>query len=156
MIQQRCRQLGLFSSSYNSLNKTGVGILLHLGAFFYNPFHGFIIYSLLDYNINILRTKYKYVQGRPPQDDHDCYESSSCKFRNIMLSYYFKTLLWPRETGNDTVEGILYSQDTAVIMTGKFVEEQDVDKNKINRYIFLKLIMNFFGKIAVSFHTIQF
>jgi hypothetical protein len=39
-----------------------------------------------------------------------------------------------RETGNDTVEGILYSQDTAVIMTGKFVEEQDVDKNKINRY----------------------
>jgi hypothetical protein len=39
-----------------------------------------------------------------------------------------------RETGNDTVEGILYSQDTAVIMTGKFVDEQAVDKNKINRY----------------------
>ncbi len=52
------------------------------------------------------------------------------------------------------MEGILYSQDTAVIMTGKFVEEQDVDKNKINRYLFLKLIMNFFGKIAVSFRNI--
>jgi hypothetical protein len=50
------------------------------------------------------------------------------------LAYYCKTLLWLRETGNDTVEGILYSQDTAVIMTGKFVDEQDVDKNKINRY----------------------
>ncbi len=59
-----------------------------------------------------------------------------------------------RETGNDTVEGILYSQDTAVIMTGKFVEEQDVDKSKINRYVFLKLIINFFGKIGVSFHNI--
>jgi hypothetical protein len=31
------------------------------------------------------------------------------------------------------VEGILYSQDTAVIMTGKFVEERDVEKDKINR-----------------------
>ncbi len=49
------------------------------------------------------------------------------------------------------MEGILYSQDTAVIMTGEFVREQDVDKSKINRYLLFKLIMNFFSNIAVSF-----
>ncbi len=51
------------------------------------------------------------------------------------------------------MEGILYSQDTAVIMTGEFVREQDVDKSKINRYLFFKLIMNFFSNIAVSFYN---
>ena len=39
-----------------------------------------------------------------------------------------------RETGNDSVEGILFSQDTGVIMTGKFVEEREVEQDKINRY----------------------
>ena len=41
-------------------------------------------------------------------------------------------LYW--ETGNDSVEGILFSQDTGVIMTGKFVEEREVEQDKINRY----------------------
>ena len=38
-----------------------------------------------------------------------------------------------RETGNDSVEGILFTQDTGVIMTGKFVEEREVEQDKINR-----------------------
>jgi hypothetical protein len=32
------------------------------------------------------------------------------------------------------VEGIIYSQNEAVIMTGKYVEEREVEKDKINRY----------------------
>ena len=39
-----------------------------------------------------------------------------------------------KETDNDSVEGILFSQDTGVIMTGKFVEEREVEQDKINRY----------------------
>ena len=32
-----------------------------------------------------------------------------------------------KETENDSVEGIAYSKDTAVIMTGQFVTEDQVD-----------------------------
>ena len=39
-----------------------------------------------------------------------------------------------KETDNDSVEGIIYSQNEAVIMTGKFVEEREVEQDKINRY----------------------
>lgn len=38
-----------------------------------------------------------------------------------------------KETENDSVEGIAYSKDTAVIMTGQFVTEDQVEKAKINR-----------------------
>jgi len=38
-----------------------------------------------------------------------------------------------KQTGNDSVEGIAYSKDTAVIMTGQFVKEEEVEKNKVNR-----------------------
>ena len=38
-----------------------------------------------------------------------------------------------KETENDSVEGIAYSKDTAVIMTGQFVTEDQVEKNLINR-----------------------
>ena len=33
-----------------------------------------------------------------------------------------------KETENDSVEGIAYSKDTAVIMTGKFVTKKEVKK----------------------------
>ena len=39
-----------------------------------------------------------------------------------------------KETENDSVEGIAYSKDTAVIMTGQFVTEDKVEKQKINRH----------------------
>jgi len=35
--------------------------------------------------------------------------------------------------GNDSVEGIMFNLNEAVIMTGQFVEQSEVDKNKINR-----------------------
>jgi len=38
-----------------------------------------------------------------------------------------------RETGNDSVEGIAYSKDSAVIMTGVFVDRDEVDWRKVNR-----------------------
>lgn len=38
-----------------------------------------------------------------------------------------------KETQNDSVEGIAYSKDTAVIMTGQFVTDDLVEKDKINR-----------------------
>ena len=36
-------------------------------------------------------------------------------------------------TDNDSVEGIAFTKDTAVIMTGKFVDECDVKREQINR-----------------------
>jgi len=38
-----------------------------------------------------------------------------------------------KEVGNDTVEGIAFSRDTAVIMTGVFVNEEEVDWSRVNR-----------------------
>jgi len=38
-----------------------------------------------------------------------------------------------KETENDSVEGIAYSKDTAVIMTGKFVTKKEVENQKMNR-----------------------
>jgi len=38
-----------------------------------------------------------------------------------------------KEGGNDTVEGIAFSRDSAVIMTGVFVEEKEVDWSRVNR-----------------------
>jgi len=38
-----------------------------------------------------------------------------------------------KENGNDSVEGIVYNKNQAVIMTGEFVEEEEVEHNKINR-----------------------
>jgi len=38
-----------------------------------------------------------------------------------------------KETDNDSVEGIAYSKDTAVIMTGQFVDNDQVENSKINR-----------------------
>lgn len=47
------------------------------------------------------------------------------------------TKVFERETnasvGNDSVEGIAFSKDTAVVMTGTFVEEKEVEKDKINK-----------------------
>merc|ERR1712050_227331 len=37
-----------------------------------------------------------------------------------------------RGKGNDSVEGIAYSKNEAVIMTGTFVEEYEVESNKVN------------------------
>ena len=37
------------------------------------------------------------------------------------------------ESGNDSVEGIMFTENTAVIMTGEFVSEDKVEKDKINR-----------------------
>ena len=34
--------------------------------------------------------------------------------------------------GNDSVEGIMYSVHDAVIMTGEFVDENQVEKDKLN------------------------
>jgi len=38
-----------------------------------------------------------------------------------------------KSTGNDSVEGIMFGQHEAVIMTGNFVDEDQVEKEKINR-----------------------
>lgn len=38
-----------------------------------------------------------------------------------------------RKSGNDSVEGIMFTENTAVIMTGEFVSEDKVEKDKINR-----------------------
>lgn len=38
-----------------------------------------------------------------------------------------------KESGNDSVEGIVYNKNQAVIMTGEFVEEEKVEQSKINR-----------------------
>ena len=38
-----------------------------------------------------------------------------------------------RETGNDSVEGIAFSRDTAIIMVGNFVAEEEVEWAKVNR-----------------------
>ena len=37
------------------------------------------------------------------------------------------------EDDNDSVEGIMFTKDKAVIMTGTFVDESEVEKSKINR-----------------------
>ena len=37
------------------------------------------------------------------------------------------------EQGNDSVEGIMFSRNESVIMTGTFVEESQVDRSKVNR-----------------------
>ena len=39
---------------------------------------------------------------------------------------FFKHIEIHEKVGNDTVEGIAFSRDTAVIMTGVFVEEKEV------------------------------
>jgi len=38
-----------------------------------------------------------------------------------------------KEVANDSVEGIMYNENQAVIMTGEFVEQEEVEPNKINR-----------------------
>ena len=37
-----------------------------------------------------------------------------------------------KQTDNDSVEGIAFTKDTSVIMTGKFVDESEVEREKIN------------------------
>ena len=39
---------------------------------------------------------------------------------------FFNRIEFHEKVGNDTVEGIAFSRDTAVIMTGVFVEEKEV------------------------------
>ena len=45
--------------------------------------------------------------------------------------------VFSRETnkarGNDSVEGIAFSKDTSVIMTGQFVNADEVERDKLNR-----------------------
>merc|ERR1719348_990398 len=38
-----------------------------------------------------------------------------------------------KDTDNDSVEGIGFSKDTSVIMTGKFVTEAEIEWSKVNR-----------------------
>jgi hypothetical protein len=35
--------------------------------------------------------------------------------------------------GNDSVEGIMFNLNEAVIMTGQFVQQDQVEQNKVNR-----------------------
>ena len=37
-----------------------------------------------------------------------------------------------KQTDNDSVEGIAFTKDTSVIMTGKFVDQSAVEREKIN------------------------
>ena len=37
------------------------------------------------------------------------------------------------DSGNDSVEGIMYSEKEGVVMTGQFVDQKEVDTQKINR-----------------------
>ena len=37
-----------------------------------------------------------------------------------------------KQTDNDSVEGIAFNKDTSVIMTGKFVDQAEVEREKIN------------------------
>ena len=46
----------------------------------------------------------------------------------LTLVWYFVHL----GTGNDSVEGIMYNINEAVIMTGEFVEENQVEQSKVN------------------------
>ena len=51
--------------------------------------------------------------------------------------FFLLLILAEREStkadGNDSVEGIMYNANEAVIMTGEFVEEEEVEADRINR-----------------------
>ena len=73
---------------------------------------------------------------------------TSAKLRIVKYKPFIKLVYWPtnswdqttevleRETrktkGNDSVEGIAYSRDKAVIMTGTFVEADEIESDKVN------------------------
>ena len=59
-------------------------------------------------------------------------------------------------TSNDSVEGIVYNVNQSVIMTGQYVEEEEVEKDKINRMglwfkpWFYKYVEKFLEKVKMS------
>ena len=62
--------------------------------------------------------------------EKDTRKEVSLVFHSTLLKYHQISInvqsVLTKQVGNDTVEGIAFSKDTAVIMTGVFVEEDEV------------------------------
>ena len=63
-------------------------------------------------------------------------------------------------TDNDSVEGIAFTKDTAVIMTGKFVDQSEVKREQINRmgrwykmwfYQYVRGVLSGDGEVRVEY-----
>ena len=72
------------------------------------------------------------------------------------LNRWLQYILFFLATSNDSVEGIVYNVNQSVIMTGQYVEEEEVEKDKINRMglwfkpWFYKYVEKFLEKVKMS------
>ena len=76
---------------------------------------------------------------------------------NIQITMdLWRWILFFLATSNDSVEGIVYNVNQSVIMTGQYVEEEEVEKDKINRMglwfkpWFYKYVEKFLEKVKMT------